>query len=119
MRLFLPVRPTSTMRCGRSTSAKVTSAQLKRLPGRLDAKARTGTTPDRVDPRQVPVDQVVVGELGVVGDVLQVVEDLLARGGDDDRDGHGVHGEPQSISRRPSARAARLAQAARAVSRTV
>ena len=96
MRLFLPVRPTSTMRCGRSTSTNVTSAQLKRLPRRLHAKARARAAPDRVDPREVPVDQEVVGELRVVGDVLQIVEDLLARSGDDDRDGHGVHGVRQS-----------------------
>ena len=83
MRLFLPVRPTSTMRCGRSTSANVTSAQLKRLPGAVDAEARARAAADGVDPREVPVDEEVVGELGVVGDVLQVVEDLLARRGDD------------------------------------
>ena len=77
------------MRWGRSTSTNVTSAQLKRLQRRLHAKARAGPAADRVDPREVPVDQVVVGELGVVGDVLQVVEDLLARRGDDDRDAHG------------------------------
>ena len=101
MRLFLPVRPTSTIRCGRSTSANVTSRPAEAVAGRLDAKARAGPAADRVDPRQVPVDQVVVGELGVVGDVLQVVEHLLARSGDDDRDGHGVHGEPQVYWPRP------------------
>ena len=71
MRLFLPVRPTSTIGAGRSTSANVTSAQLKRLPGAFDAEARAGAAADRVDPRQVPVHEVVVGELGVVGDVLR------------------------------------------------
>ncbi len=40
----------------------------------------------------MPVDEVVVGELGVVGDVLQVVEDLLAGCAYDDRHCHGVHG---------------------------
>ena len=40
----------------------------------------------------MPVDQVVVGELGVVGDVREVLEDLLARLGDRRRDGERVHG---------------------------
>ncbi len=80
MRLFLPVRPTSTMRCGHSTSANVTSPQLKRLPGAFTRKRAPAPLPDRVDPREMPVDEVVVGELGVVGDVLEVVEDQLARG---------------------------------------
>src|SRR5215210_2451381 len=46
---------------------------------------------DRVDPGQVPVLEVVVAELGVVRDVGEVVEDLLA--GTADRDGarDGVH----------------------------
>ena len=115
MRLFLPVRPISTIRCGRSTSTNVTSAQLKRLRGRLHAKAGAGAAADRVDPREVPVDQEVVGELGVVGDVLQVVEDLLARGGDDDRDGHRVHGARQSSPRGGAARrGAALGRAGRA-----
>ena len=127
MRLFLPVRPTSTIRCGRSTSAKVTSRPAEAVAGRLHAEAGAGAAADRVDPRQVPVDQVVVGELGVVGDVLQVVEDLLARGGDDDRDGHGIHGArevywpgPRTRGRVREPRAGGDdAQAARAVRRTV
>jgi hypothetical protein len=40
----------------------------------------------------MPVDKVVVGELRVIGDVLQVVKDLLARGADEDRNGQRVHG---------------------------
>ena len=45
MRLFLPVRPASTMRCGRSTSTKVTSAQLKRLPGTFTRKRAPAPRP--------------------------------------------------------------------------
>ena len=41
----------------------------------------------------------MVGELGVVGDVLQVVEHLLARGGDDDRDGHGSTARASLLAR--------------------
>src|SRR6185312_4807369 len=40
----------------------------------------------------VPVDEVVIGELLVVCDVLQVVEDLLARGRDYGRHGDRAHG---------------------------
>ena len=40
----------------------------------------------------MPVGQVVVGELGVVGDVRQVLEDLLARAGDRRRDRDRFHG---------------------------
>ena len=58
----------------------VTSPQLKRLRGAFTRKRAPGPEPNGVDARQVPVDQVVIGELRVVGDVLQVVEDLLARG---------------------------------------
>ena len=45
----------------------------------LDAEAGARTLAVAVDARQPPVDQIVVGELGVVGDVGQVLEDLLAR----------------------------------------
>ena len=93
MRLFLPVRPTSTIRCGCSTSDERHVGPAEAVAGRLDPEASAGAEPDRVDPREVPVDEVVVGELGMVGDVLQVVEDLLARGSDDDRDGQRVHGD--------------------------
>ena len=67
-------------------------APAEAVAGRLDPKARAGAEPDRVDPREMPVDEVVVGELGMVGDVVQVVEDLLAGGSDDDRHCQGVHG---------------------------
>ena len=56
-------------------------APAEAVARRLDAKAGARAASDRVDPRQMPVDQVVVGELGVVGDVLQVVEHPLARSG--------------------------------------
>src|SRR5262249_40112043 len=68
--------------------------------------------------------QVVVGELRVVREVLQVVEDSLARSVDEDRDGHGIHGAQKSISadsgpRRPANDGPRSGYAARAVRRTV
>ena len=63
------------------------------VTGRLYAKARPGAEPDGIDPREMPVDEVVVGELGMVGDVAQVLEDLLTGGVYDDRHCHGVHGD--------------------------
>ena len=78
MRLFLPVRPASTIRCGALDLDERDVAPAEAVAGRLDAKARARAEPDGVDPREMPVDEVVIGELGVVGDVLQVVEDLLA-----------------------------------------
>ena len=51
--------------------------------GRLDPVAGAGAGAVGVLARQVPVDQEVVGELRVVGDVGEVLEDLLARTGDD------------------------------------
>ena len=79
MRLSLPVRPDldDPVRALDLGEGHVGPAEA--VAGRLDAEARARAAADRVDPRQVPVDQEVVGELGVVGDVLQVVEDLLAR----------------------------------------
>src|SRR6202034_2746885 len=50
-----------------------------------------------LDPCQVPVDQVMVGELGVIGDVRQVLEHLLTGERDVGRDGERIHGEPESI----------------------
>src|ERR1019366_4738428 len=50
------------------------------VEGSLDPEASPSAPADGVDPCEVPVDQVVIGELRVVGDVLQVVEDLLAGG---------------------------------------
>src|SRR5688572_16576568 len=52
-----------------------------------------------VDPRQVPVLEVVVAELGVVRDVGEVVEDLLAGAAERDRAGDGVHGGRESNGR--------------------
>ncbi len=66
---------------------------------RLDAKARPRSKPDGVDPREMPINEVVVGELRMVRDVLQVAEDPLARSIDDDRHGHRVHGDRQSSAR--------------------
>ena len=74
-------------------------APAEAVAGRLHAKARARARADGVDPRQVPVDEVVVGELRVVGDVLEVVEHLLARGGYDYRHGHWIHGERKSNGR--------------------
>src|ERR1700733_2744815 len=42
------------------------------VAGSLHAKTGARATTDRVLAREVPVDQIVVGELGMVGDVLQV-----------------------------------------------
>ncbi len=109
MRLFLPVAPDLDDPVRPLDLGERDVGPAEAVAGRLHAKARARAAPDRVDPREMPVDQVVVGELGVVGDVLQVVEDLLAGGGDDDRHGHGVHGERESSRRRRSAaRALRL-----------
>ena len=122
MRLALPVRPTSTMRCGRSSSVNVTSAQLKRFPGASTRKRAPGAAADRIDPRQVPVDEEVVGELGVVGDVLEVVEDC-SRGAEMRIETvSGIHGVRQSkcaaaVGRRRRLRVVARASAARAVSR--
>ena len=107
MRLFLPVRPDLDDAVRALDLGERDVGPAEAVAGRLHAEARAGAPPDGVDPRQMPVDQVVVGELGVVGDVLQVVEYLLARSGDDDRDGHGVHGERKSISLAPASRARR------------
>jgi len=74
-------------------------APAEAVAWRLHAKARARARADGVDPRQVPVHEVVIGELRVVGDVLEVVEHLLARGGYDYRDGHRVHGEPEVYDR--------------------
>src|SRR5919197_3551085 len=55
--------------------------------------------------REPEVLQEVVGELAVVGDVREVLEDLLAGPRDGRGDGEGVHGAPQSTRRAsPSAR---------------
>ena len=43
----------------------------------------------------MPIDQVMVGELRVVGDVLQVVEHPLTGSRHDDRNGHWIHCEPE------------------------
>ena len=57
----------------------------------LHAKARSRPGAHRVDAREMPVHQVVVGELAVVRDVLQVVEYPLAGSGYDGRHGDGIH----------------------------
>ena len=76
---------------GRLTSTSVMSPQSKRSSA-IRAKARPGAPPDGVLARQVPVDQVVVAELRVVGDVGEVLEDLLARAGRSSRERDGLHG---------------------------
>jgi len=40
----------------------------------------------------MPVEEIVVGERRMVGDVLQIIEDLLTGGVNDDRHCHGIHG---------------------------
>ena len=71
---------------GRSTSANVTSAQPKRLNGAATRKRAPAPRPTESIRVRCQSPQEVVGELRVVGDVLQVVEDGLARGRDDCRD---------------------------------
>jgi hypothetical protein len=75
-------------------------APAEAIAGRGDAKARAGAETDGVLAREVPVAQVVVGELGVVREILQIVEDLLARRADDDRYGQGVQGGRKSTGGR-------------------
>ena len=68
------------------------SAHEKRLSGALTRNRAPAPVPYGVLAGQVPVDQVVVGELGVVGDVREVLEHLLAGLRDRGRDGERVHG---------------------------
>src|SRR3954447_4571792 len=69
---------------------------------RLALPPRAGAHPVCVLARQAPVDQVVVAELRVVGDVGEVLVDLLARAGDADLVDE-LHGRPRSLRgrRRP------------------
>ena len=106
MRLNFPPRPTATIRCGALDLDERHVGPAEALQRRVDAEARARAAADRVDPRQAPVLQVVVAELGVVRDVREVVEDLLAGTGDRDGDGDGVHGG-RKHSRRGAAQAAR------------
>ena len=114
MRLFLPVRPDLDDAVGALDLDERRVRPAEAVARRLHAEARARPAPDRVDPRQVPVDHEVIGELAVVGDVLQVVEHLLARRRDNGRDGQWVHGARQSKARGAPDRR-RAAQAARAV----
>ncbi len=75
MRLFLPVARRLDDSVGALDLGERHVAPAEAVAGGLHAEARAGAAPHRVDPREVPVDEVVVGEGGVVGDVLQVVED--------------------------------------------
>ena len=75
MRLFLPVRPVLDDPVRPLDLGERHVGPAVAVAGRRHAEARARSAADRVDPRQVPVDQEVVGELGVVGDVLEVVED--------------------------------------------
>ena len=92
MRLNLPPRPASTMRRGRSNSIDRRVAPREAVERHLQAEARAGAVAVGVLARQPPVDHEVVVELGVVGDVGEVLEDLLARTGDGDLDADGIHG---------------------------
>ena len=81
-----PALPSSTIRCGGSSSVITLSAHM-RAEREVAAVSRRGTAPQPT-PRDSSRSsrkslQVVVGELGVVGDVGQVVEDPLARSVDD------------------------------------
>ena len=79
MRLYLPPRPTPTMRRGGSTSRKFRSPQPKRSSRALGAEARAGAAAVGVHAGQPPVLEQRAHELRVVGDVREVLEDLLAR----------------------------------------
>ncbi len=80
MRLFLPVRPTSTIRGGAGDLGERRVGPAEAVArGALSRKRAPAPRPTESSREQVPVHEVVVCELGVVGDVLQVVEDLLAR----------------------------------------
>ena len=82
----------------------------------LQAEARAGAVAVGVLARQPPVDHEVIVELGVVGDVGEVLEDLLARTGDHDLDAHGIHGAgvyPRPVRRPGAGRCARARSGAR------
>jgi hypothetical protein len=70
-------------------------APAEAVARRVDAKAGAGSPARGLDPRQPPFLEEVVGELGVVRDVRQVVEDLLARAVDHDVGGDRVHRRAQ------------------------
>ena len=64
----------------------------------------TRAAADGILPRQMPIREVVVGELRVVGDVDEVVEHLLARSADGDRNADGIHDGAQSTRSPPGGR---------------
>src|SRR4051812_28433584 len=66
-------------------------APAEALQRRVHLVAGPGPRAVGVDPRQPPVLQVVVRELGMVRDVREVLEDLLAGAVDGDRELDGVH----------------------------
>src|SRR3954447_7322443 len=70
-------------------------APAEALERRVHLVAGAGPGAVGVDPREPPVLQVVVGELRVVGDVREVLEDLLAGAVDGDAELDGVH-DPRS-----------------------
>ena len=92
MRLNLPPRP------GLADAPRALELDHRRVAPReaverhLQPEARAGAVAVGVLARQPPVDHEVIVELGVVGDVGEVLEDLLARTGDGDLDADGIHG---------------------------
>src|SRR3954467_14714071 len=68
-------------------------APAEAVQRRVDLEARAGAAAVGVHPREPPLLQVVVGELLVVGDVREVLEDLLAGAVDLDARGDGIHRE--------------------------
>ena len=84
---------------------------VEAVEGDLDAKARARPLAVAVLAKQVPVDEEVVGELGVIGDVREVLEDLLAPARNGHADGRGIHGRGL-YSGRSAPQAARTARTA-------
>ena len=76
------------------------SAQSKRLKGILMRKRAPRPLAVAVLAKQVPVDEEVVGELRVIGDVREVLEDLLAPARNGHADGRGIHGRGLYTPRR-------------------
>ena len=81
LRLNFPPRPAATILCGALDLDERHVAPREAVQRRVELEARAGAAAVGIDPGQPPLLQVVVGELGMVGDVREVLEDLLARTG--------------------------------------
>ena len=91
LRLNFPPRPAATILYGALDLDERHVAPREAVERRIELEARAGAAAVRLDACQPPLLHVVVGELRVVGDVRQILEDLLARPADDDVRGDGVH----------------------------